>query len=314
MVAAEMKVTVAQMSEEELLEELAELRSKLDELRAQREEEVPSEDPSLADDKGEELQQEELQRLRGLRLIDGVLLSACLDGNAEGAELMLSIILGKPDIHVTSVKAQPQAESTSVCDVVLAIVADDDAGKDYRIEVRKVDDDTDERGARLHSASLDARSSGMGQNLEDLPESYVIFINEDDVFGAGLPLYTVERRITNMGQPFDDGEHIIYVNCSFENASTELGKLAHDLLCTDPDDMNYRELADAVRYFKKHEEGMAAMCKVLKDSRTEPEPTCHSRAESVLRWIAMGLPYEQIAKGEGITLEEVQEIAATQKA
>ena len=72
---------------------------------------------------------------------------------------------------------------------------------------------------------------------------------------------------------FDDGEHIIYVNGSNKNASTELGKLMHDFYCTSPDDMHYSELADKVRYFKEDEKGVASMCKVLEDMRNETAKT-----------------------------------------
>ncbi len=66
---------------------------------------------------------------------------------------------------------------------------------------------------------------------------------------------------------FDDGEHIIYVNGSDKNASTELGKLMHDFFCTSPDDMHYKELANKVRYFKEDEKEVASMCKVLEYMR-----------------------------------------------
>ena len=36
----------------------------------------------------------------------------------------------------------------------------------------------------------------------------MIFITENDVLGGNLPIYTIEWQITNMDQPFDDGEHI----------------------------------------------------------------------------------------------------------
>ena len=41
------------------------------------------------------------------------------------------------------------------------------------------------------------------------------------------------------------------------------------LFCIDPDDMNYKKLADKVRYFKEDEKGVAAMCKVMEDMRND---------------------------------------------
>ena len=89
------------------------------------------------------------------------------------------------------------------------------------------------------------------------------------MFGKGKSLYRVERRIEETNEPFDDGEHIIYVNGADKDASTALGKLMHDFFCIDPDDMNYKELADKVRYFKEDEKRVATMCKVMEDMRNE---------------------------------------------
>ena len=44
--------------------------------------------------------------------------------------------------------------------------------------------------------------------------------------------------------------NIIYVNAEIKD-ETPLGKLMQDLSCANPDEMNYKELADRARYFKK---------------------------------------------------------------
>ena len=152
--------------------------------------------------------------------------------------------------------------------------------------------------------------------MEGMPETFVIFITENDVIGKGKPLYRVERKIEETNESFDDGEHILYVNGADKDASTELGKLMHDFFCTDPDDMHYKALADKVRYFKEDEKGVAAMCKVMEDMRNESARDAKWKqiVESVLRWLSMGLTHEQIAKGEGITLEQVREIAGMKRA
>lgn len=43
---------------------------------------------------------------------------------------------------------------------------------------------------------------------------------------------------------------IAYVNEEIKD-DTPLGRLMHDLSCADPDDMNYKKLADRVRYFSQ---------------------------------------------------------------
>ena len=84
------------------------------------------------------------------------------------------------------------------------------------------------------------------------------------IIGKGKPLYRIERRIEETGELFNDGEHIIYVNGADRDSSTALGRLMHDFFCTDPDDMNYQQLAKNARFFKEYEEGRAAMCTTTK--------------------------------------------------
>lgn len=154
------------------------------------------------------------------------------------------------------------------------------------------------------------------EDFSTLKENYVIFITENDVIDKGKPLYRIERRIEETGELFNDGEHIIYVNGADRNGTTELGKLMHDFFYTNPDDMHYQQLAKKTRYFKEDEKGVATMCKVLEDMRTEVareaarEAIWRTKVDSVRRWIAMGLSFEKIAEGEDLTVEQVKEIAA----
>lgn len=217
----------------------------------------------------EKLHQEDLQHIRGFRLIDDDFMNVCFDGYIEGTELLLRIILDKPDIHVKKVTTQKQMKNLQGRDIWLVIDADDDKGIEYNIEIQRADRGAGFKRARYHSSILDAHLLRPKEDFSKLPETYVILITENDVIGKGKPIYIVERRIVNINEPFDDGEHIIYVNGSDKNASTALGKLMHDFFCTNADDMNYSELAEKVRYFKEDEKGIETMCNVMEDMRNE---------------------------------------------
>ena len=77
----------------------------------------------------------------------------------------------------------------------------------------------------------------------------------------------------------------------------------------------YVILAEKVRYFKEDEKGVARMCRVMEEMRNESARDAKWKqvVESVGRWLSMGLSHEQIAEGEGITLEQVREIAAMKR-
>ncbi len=272
-------------------------------------------DDSMDMDK-ERLHQEDLQRIRGFRLIDDDFMNACFDDNIEATELLLRIILDRPDIKVKSVKTQKLMKNLLGRDIWLDIDAVDSENRELDIEVQRADRGAGWKRARYHSSILDAHLLRSGDTFDDLPETYVIFITENDVVGRGKPIYIIERQIVNIDEPFDDGEHIIYVNGAVRDSTTELSKLMHDFFCTDPDDMHFKALAEKARFFKQDEKGVAAMCKVMEDMRNEAAIAAawQTKVESVLRWLEMGLSHEQIARGEGLTVEQVKEIAGQQSA
>ena len=147
----------------------------------------------------ERLHQEDLQRIRGFRLIDDDFLNACFDGYIEGTELLLRIILNRDDIQVKQVQTQRQMKNLLGRDVRLDIDAVDSEGQEIDIEVQRADHGAARRRARYYSSILDAHLLKPGDTFDKLPETYVIFLTENDVLGAGLPLYTIERQITNLG-------------------------------------------------------------------------------------------------------------------
>ena len=265
------------------------------------------ESTSLTVDEKEKQHQEDLQRLRGLRLIDDDFMNACFDGYNDGAELLLRIILNRPDIRVKSVKTQRRMKNLLGRDICLDIDADDETGKEYNVEVQRVDKGAERKRARYHSSILDAHLLQPGDDFSELPETFVIFITENDVIGKGKPLYRIERKIEEINELFDDGEHIIYVNGADKDVSTALGKLMHDFFCTDPDDMHYKELADKVRYFKEDRKGVAAMCKVMEDMRNEAVEK--DRIQNALEMLKDGLSIEKVAKYSRLAIERVKELA-----
>ncbi len=113
---------------------------------------------------------------------------------------------------------------------------------------------------------------------------------------------------------FGDGSHILYVNGKYRG-NDEVGKLMHDFSCTDPDDMNYEALAKRARYFKRDEEGVAAMCKMLEDMRNEAAREAAQKAEqnkakrTAVHLIRLGkMSLEEIAEATELSLDTVREL------
>ena len=183
-------------------------------------------------------------------------------------------------------------------------MAVDVEGRVYNIEIQRSDKGAEVKRARYNSSLIDANVTEPGEKYENLCESYVIFITENDIMKAGLPIYHIDRTVKETGELFGDESHIIYVNSQIKDESA-LGKLMHDFYCTDPKDMNYKILAERVRYFKEDEKGVATMCRVMEDMRNETAR--EERIAMAQRLLKLGkLSYEEIAETAVLTVEEVK--------
>ena len=129
--------------------------------------------------------EEDLQRLRGLRLIDDDFMAAVFEERAC-AEFLLQIILKRDDLTVKEVHGQYSIKNLQGRSVRLDILAVDRENRAYNIEVQRSDRGASEKRARYNSSLLDANLTDAGDDYDALNETYVIFITENDVLKAGL--------------------------------------------------------------------------------------------------------------------------------
>ncbi len=259
------------------------------------------------DDKELAMLQEDEQRLRGFRLLDDDFMKMVFDNNVEATELLLNVFFDRNDMEVKSVVSQREIKNVNGRSVRLDIYAVDSTGKHYDIEVQRQDKGAGERRARFNSSMLDTKLLKTGQNPDELPDSYVIFITENDVRKQNRPIYRFSRMDEETNEIFQDGSHIIYVNGAYKNDDNRIGKLMHDFRCVEADDMHNKVLADKVRYFKETEGGREEMCKVMEDMRNEAVNA--RNVEIALEMIKDGkLSLELIAKYSGLTVAEVEKL------
>lgn len=90
----------------------------------------------------------------------------------------------------------------------------DSSGKKYDLEIQREDKGANPHRARYHSSVLDVENLNAGQEFNELPDTYTIFITEKDFYGGG--------------------------------------KLMHDFNCANADDMNYDIMAERTRYLKEN--------------------------------------------------------------
>ncbi len=259
--------------------------------------------------------QEDLMRLSLLRPIDDDFMRCLFKDNIPLAEFVLRIITGKQDLIITGCETQKDlkrlAGARSIC---LDAYGTDLQGKKYDLEIQRADKGAAPYRARYHSSVMDVENLRFGQEFEELPDTYVIFITEKDFYGMDEPIYAIERINLATGKPFEDGEHILYVNGKF-HGNSDLGKLMHDFNCTRADDMNFELMAERTRYLKENPKGVSEMCKVMEDMRNESlkegrkEGIKEEAFNTARRMIAAGkYALEEIVSISGLSLEEIEKL------
>lgn len=263
----------------------------------------------------DEEHEKDLERIRNFRLLDDDFMTKVFEDKAC-AELLVQITLERDDLMIRQVITQRDTKNLQGRSLRLDIFAVDAGNRVVNVEVQRADKGAGFKRARYHSSLLDTNITDPGDELQNLDETYMVMITENDVIGKGLPIYHLERVILETGEIVPDESHIIYVNSQITD-DTALGRLMHDFRCTDAKDMYYKVLADRVRYFKEDEKGVASMCKAIEDMRNEvaAEATAKATRETMINiarsMIAAGkLGHDEIAQYTSLMLSEIQQLAA----
>lgn len=269
----------------------------------------------ISEDRRESRRELLVRKIKGFRLLDDDFMSRVFEDNIECTELLLHIIMNRDDIKVQEVHTQYSIKNLHGRSVRLDIFATDSSDRKYNFEIQRSDKGAGVKRARYNSSIIDANILDAGMEVEELPETYVIFITENDVMRDSRAVYHVSRVVAETGQSFGDGTHILYVNGRWRD-DTPIGKLMYDFSCTNPDDMHYAKLADRVRYFKEDEEGVAAMCRAVEELCDEARNEGHAegkneeKLENAAKLLRQGkLTREEISEVLGIDTEIVDKIA-----
>lgn len=200
--------------------------------------------------------------IASLRLLDDPLMQKVFDETEESGfectTLLLKIILCRDDLKVKEVRVQRKLKSLRGRSLVLDILAFDEAGRPYNVEVQRNPYAASPRRMRLHASMLDSHLLKPGEDFKAMPDSYVIVIFEKD--RHNLPILHVDRTIRETGEDYGDGSHIIHVNAGYAfTDESPLAWLMHDFKCREVAKMHYRPLAKRVDYFKNDEMGKNTM-------------------------------------------------------
>ena len=102
---------------------------------------------------------EDLQRLRGFRLLDDDFMSKVFE-DKECVQLLLQVILGKKDLRVQKVHAQYDVKNLQGRSIRLDIVAVDKNGQVHNVEIQRSD-----KGANVKRARYNESRNALKPNM-----------------------------------------------------------------------------------------------------------------------------------------------------
>ena len=231
------------------------------------------------------------KRIARLNLYCDIFAQNVLDDKAT-VEYLLRNILGTDDLFVDNTEVQHRLASVENHSAVLDVWAHDSSGTYYDIEIQQSSDGAIPERARYYSSLIDSTLLDKGESYDMLPETYVIFFAREDVLVGDKQIYHIERVVKETQEPFNDREHIIYINGASRDISNELGRIIHDFRCADVRDFLTQPLKQRVAYYKEPDEGgYEKMSDIMDQFRAED-----ARNTALKLAISFGFSAAQIAE------------------
>ena len=256
-----------------------------------------------------------LSILKDLTIMDDIFMRNVLKDSAC-TEYILKVIMDQDNLKLKDQILQADYKNLQGRSSILDCIALDNSGRKYNIEFQNADSGASLKRARYHGSLVDANTLETGQVPNELPDTYIIFITENDTLGCNLPIYHINRVIEENCQQCDDQLHIIYANSSVQD-DTALGKLMHDLHCSDPHDMYSEILARRVKELKETQKGVDTMCdklnELIAEERNEgiligeAQGVLNTQKETAKNLQHMGMALEQISQALNVSVQMIQE-------
>ena len=207
-----------------------------------------------------EARERRIAEARSLTLFSDTFMSVALKDPAA-CQHVLRILTGIRDLTVKEIRIQYRISKITSHDAILDILAEDSKGRMYNIEIQRKDTVDHARRTRFYSSMIDSESLAKGKTYSEMPDVYIIYISETDLWKAGKTVYPVQKSFAGTKIPYEDGVHILYVTAAVDDGS-DTAKLMKYFKTSDPADMSQGDLSKRVHFLKQEEGGYQIMCDI----------------------------------------------------
>lgn len=141
-------------------------------------------------------------------------------------------------------------------------------GEFCNIEVQKENACNHLRRCRYNASCITANITDPGDDFEDVPEVYIIYISRFDMFKQGKTIYHAGMCIKETGEFLEDGLHEIYVNTKIDDGS-DIARLMKCFEQESVSDEKFPKLSARVSQFKTEEKEVQKVCSLITDYAKE---------------------------------------------
>jgi len=259
--------------------------------------------------------------LKELPLSDNFMFGAVMS-DPEVCKPFLEAVLQKKIVSVQSIhKEEAIANYPGLRGVRLDVYVIDEDGVRYDVEMqgRSYSVPYLEQRTRFYQGSIDRDFLKSGEDYENLPKSYVIFVCNFDYYGAGYACYERVSHIKDCPEiAYDDGSHAIFFNTHYEkvNVSREIQEFL-DYVRTNDDNaplgselaQKAREKVQEVRNSEKWEVEYMTMQMYVNEKCKEAKEEGKLETQIMsIRAVADVLSPAEISKRFNLSLEFVQQV------
>ncbi len=231
--------------------------------------------------------EQSIQELRSAGLFNDTLASLALEDKAA-CQHVVRTLLGRDDIVIESVKSQYRLVSSASREVILDAYAKDKDGRIINIEIQRGDTLDHARRIRYYGAMLDCEALKKGSDFSELPDTYIIYISEKNLWDATDAACLAKIPNPNLAKPYIDGMHVILVTAAVDDG-TEAARLMRYFRCADPADMTEGDLSCYIRTLKTEERGCAIMSDTIQElyELGQSEGRAEGKAEGIEEGMTM---------------------------
>ena len=255
--------------------------------------------------------EELLKQIQAMNLFDDIFTSVVFKD--EGACLhLVRQLMQNPKLNIVAFRTQDAIPMLISKSPRLDITAEDDKGTLYEIEIQRLEEPAPARRVRYYSSVMDSELLRKGVSYDKLPEVYLFYISEEDIWRNGQTVYKVQQSLS-LGKkqiPYDNGLHTIYVNAEIDDGSN-IAKLMQYLKTAKAGDTSQGALSAHVNYLKSPEGGRAKMGEFEKyfteKGRKEGEAKVH--IDTALEMLKDGEKLPKIIKYSKLTEADILSLA-----